>query len=201
MKPSSQGSAGVTAWARPERHCSRLELAVVPAAVRIARHWTADQLAGTSEGPGGADLIDSAVLAVSELVTNAITAVIHDAAAIHDAAVFHGAAPHDGPQGLALAVPGRILSFGDQPNGAGLPTSAALLPSTAEARVSLVIARFSAFVRIEVHDSSCAPVPPACHRDAAAETGRGLMVVAALARRWGWEPESSGKVVWCELAS
>jgi hypothetical protein len=189
MTPSSQGSAGVTARARPERHCSRLELATAPAAVSIARHWTADQLARTGLGPGGADLIDSAVLAVSELVTNAIAAVIHDAAA-------------DGQPGLALALPGRILSFGDLPYGAGLPGSARLpVSSAAQARVSLVIACFSAFVRIEVHDSSRAPLPPACHRDAEDESGRGLMVVAALARDWGWEPESSGKVVWCELAS
>jgi hypothetical protein len=189
MTPSSQGSAGVTARARPERQCSRLELAVVPAAVRIARHWTADQLAGTGHGPCGSDLIDSAVLAVSELVTNAIVAVIHDAAA-------------DGQAGLALALPGRILSFGDLPYGAGLPGFAPLsVPAETQARVSLVIARFSAFVRIEVHDSSYAPLPTASHPDAADETGRGLMVVAALARNWGWEPESSGKVVWCELAS
>jgi hypothetical protein len=67
--------------------------------------------------------------------------------------------------------------------------------------VWLVIAHFSAFVRIEVHDSSRASLAPASHRDAEGETGRGLMVVAALASDWGWEPESSGKVVWCELAS
>jgi hypothetical protein len=189
MTPSSQGSAGVTARARPERHCSRLELAAVPAAVRIARHWTADQLAGIGHGPGGADLIDSAVLAVSELVTNAIVAVIRDAAA-------------DDQPGLALALPGRILSFSDLPYGAGLRGSAPLpVPAAAAARVWLVIAHFSAFVRIEVHDSSRASLAPASHRDAEDETGRGLMVVAALASDWGWEPESSGKVVWCELVS
>ena len=25
------------------------------------------------------------------------------------------------------------------------------------------------------------------------------MVIAALSERWGWEPGSLGKVVWCEL--
>jgi len=55
-------------------------------------------------------------------------------------------------------------------------------------------------VRIEVRDSSPVPLPPTCHRDAEDETGRGLTVVAALAESWGWQPETYGKVVWCELA-
>jgi hypothetical protein len=66
--------------------------------------------------------------------------------------------------------------------------------------VSLVISRFVGVVRIDVHDSSPAPLPPACHHDADDENGRGLTVVAAIAERWGWRPEPFGKVVWCELA-
>jgi anti-sigma regulatory factor (Ser/Thr protein kinase) len=30
-------------------------------------------------------------------------------------------------------------------------------------------------------------------------SGRGLQMVEALARAWGWEPRSWGKVVWAEL--
>ena len=75
------------------------------------------------------------------------------------------------------------------------------MPPPAPARVCLVIVRRTALVRIEVRDSSPVPLPPTCHRDADDETGRGLTVVAALARSWGWHPEASGKVVWCELAS
>jgi anti-sigma regulatory factor (Ser/Thr protein kinase) len=53
---------------------SSLELAVVPSAVRTARHWTADLLA-QADPPHPAELIDGVVLLVSELVTNAIEAV------------------------------------------------------------------------------------------------------------------------------
>jgi hypothetical protein len=68
------------------------------------------------------------------------------------------------------------------------------------ASVSLVVSRFADVVRIDVHDSSPLPVPPARDHDADDENGRGLTVVAALAVRWGWRPEPFGKVVWCELA-
>ena len=74
-------------------------------------------------------------------------------------------------------------------------------PALQPGRVSLVIARRPARVRIEVRDSSPVPMPPTCHRDAEDETGRGLTVVAALAESWGWQPEVYGKVVWCELAA
>jgi hypothetical protein len=53
---------------------SSLELAVEPAAVRTARHWTTTLLTQALP-PIGPDTIDSAVLLVSELVTNAIRAV------------------------------------------------------------------------------------------------------------------------------
>ena len=249
MTYRSANGTGVAPREWPDSRRSRLELAVVPAAVRIARHWTADQLAGTGPGPGpaDADLVDSAVLAVSELVTNAIAAVGQDAAAGLDGADGrHAEAGQDGADGrhaeagrgaaadracaaaarpglafagtaLAAAVaassvlPGRILSFGDLTCGPGLPgpvaalgaaLSAGLPPSPPPSpRVSLVIARLHTIVRIEVHDSSRVPLPPTCRRDAEDETGRGLLVVAALAENWGWQPEPFGKVVWCELAS
>jgi anti-sigma regulatory factor (Ser/Thr protein kinase) len=53
---------------RPE--LGRLEFAAAPAAVGCARRWTAGLLA--QSGPG--DLVDTAVLLVSELVTNAVRA-------------------------------------------------------------------------------------------------------------------------------
>lgn len=229
MYPSS-GSADVAARAWTESRRSCLELAVVPAAVRIARLWTAEQLSAAGPpGPAGADLGDAAVLAVSELITNAIQAVNRvtaasqsPAAVIPDSTLtapvlasnaFAGAARLAEAAGLPKAarlseapwpvLPGRILSFGDLPYGPGLPgpmmQAAARLP--APARVWLVIVRQTALVRIEVRDSSPAPLPPTCHRDADDETGRGLTVVAALAESWGWHPEAAGKVVWCELAT
>src|SRR6266702_2421033 len=260
MTYRSANSTGVAPREWPESRRSRLELAVVPAAVRIARYWTADQLAGTGPGPGPADpdLVDSAVLAVSELVTNAIAAVSQDAAAGRDWASGQNRAVSqdavagrdwasgqdraDGQHrasdlacaaaarpGLALAgtalvaavaascvLPTRILSFGDLTSGQGLPGPVAALGAALSAglpppspppppppgpRVSLVISRMNMIVRIEVHDSSRVPLPPTCRRDAEDETGRGLLVVAALAENWGWQPEPFGKVVWCELAN
>src|SRR6266702_2445949 len=243
MTYRSANSTGLAAREWPESRRSRLELAVVPAAVRIARYWTADQLAGTGPGPGPADpdLVDSAVLAVSELVTNAIAAVSQDAAdgqhrasgqdgaggrhAAADLACAAAARPGLALAGTALVaavaascvLPTRILSFGDLTSGQGLPGPVAALgaalsaglpppsppppPSTPCPRVSLVISRMNMIVRVEVHDSSRVPLPPTCRRDAEDETGRGLLVVAALAENWGWQPEPFGKVVWCELAS
>jgi GAF domain-containing protein/anti-sigma regulatory factor (Ser/Thr protein kinase) len=55
-------------------------------------------------------------------------------------------------------------------------------------------------VRIEVGDGSrTAPVRARARTDAM--TGRGLALVAALARDWGVESRPGGKVVWCELAT
>jgi anti-sigma regulatory factor (Ser/Thr protein kinase) len=56
---------------------SRIAFTAAPAAVRGARHWIAGQLARTDP----ADLIDTAVLLVSELVTNAVHASVAAAAA------------------------------------------------------------------------------------------------------------------------
>ncbi|HWL35869.1 MAG TPA: GAF domain-containing protein [Frankiaceae bacterium] len=53
-------------------------------------------------------------------------------------------------------------------------------------------------VRIEVSDGTrIAPVRGFARADAM--TGRGLSLVAALARDWGVTPHGDGKVVWCEL--
>lgn len=53
-------------------------------------------------------------------------------------------------------------------------------------------------VRVVVSDGS--PVAPTMRADSeGASTGRGLALVAALARRWGVEAEGSGKAVWVEL--
>jgi hypothetical protein len=174
---------GVVARAWPQSHRSRLELAIAPSAVRMARQWTADQLA-RSRPPRSSDLIDSAVLAVSELVTNAIAAVSQaQAAAVRQAAATML------PLGDAPAIAART---GDDMAGTGLPAGLG--------RVSLVIRFLDDAVRIEVYDNSCIPLPPICQRDADDEHGRGLTVIAALAASWGWRPDARGKVVWCVLA-
>lgn len=53
-------------------------------------------------------------------------------------------------------------------------------------------------LRVAVHDAS--PLPPIAERtsSAMALSGRGLAFVTALADRWGYAPDASGKTVWFE---
>ena len=69
---------------------SRVAFTAAPTTARRARHWIAGQLARTDP----ADLIDTAVLLVSELVTNAVHASVAAAAA----------AGHADPRGIELTV-------------------------------------------------------------------------------------------------
>ena len=69
---------------------SRIAFTAAPTAVRRARHWIAGQLARTDPP----DLIDTAVLLVSELVTNAVHASVTAAAAVG----------HGDPRGIELTV-------------------------------------------------------------------------------------------------
>ncbi|MEV5146502.1 ATP-binding protein [Streptomyces sp. NPDC052727] len=74
-------------------------------------------------------------------------------------------------------------------------------------RVCLTTAPATGTVRIEVTDTRGerlprlpAPAPEADPRDG----GRGLLLVEALADRWGWTPRADGgpgKTVWAELAA
>jgi anti-sigma regulatory factor (Ser/Thr protein kinase) len=151
---------GVDGGEPAEPHFDRIELDAAPTAVRDARDWTAKRLAQTFP-PHGQELIDAAVLVVSELVTNAVHAVTQPAGRW--------------PAGL----------------------EAARLPNAAV--ISLIVSDSYQSVRVEVHDRSCVPIPPVLLSDAEDETGRGLIVVDALATGWGWRPSPYGKVVWCEL--
>lgn len=51
-------------------------------------------------------------------------------------------------------------------------------------------------LRVEVHDSGDGR-PDIC--EPCDESGRGLMLVAALADKWGVAERSPGKIVWCEF--
>lgn len=67
------------------------------------------------------------------------------------------------------------------------------------------LTRTAARLHIEVTDtrSDAAPTAPGTHPDnTPAETGRGLLIVEALAERWGVEARtpSPGKIVWAECA-
>jgi PAS domain S-box-containing protein len=57
----------------------------------------------------------------------------------------------------------------------------------------------SSGVRLEVVDGRAGTVPVVKNPDADAEGGRGLLLVQALASRWGTERLAAGKRVWCEL--
>lgn len=59
--------------------------------------------------------------------------------------------------------------------------------------------RYEGTVRVEVHDSGGGR-PRIAGRQPGAEGGRGLLLVAAVADRWGTVPRVPGKVVWCEFA-
>lgn len=54
-------------------------------------------------------------------------------------------------------------------------------------------------LRIEVHDSGDGE-PRIPDPDDEAECGRGLLLVAELADKWGVEARDPGKIVWCEFA-
>lgn len=55
-------------------------------------------------------------------------------------------------------------------------------------------------IRVEVTDPDAGVIPvPRRARDDA-EAGRGLLLLDAVALRWGVERGSAGKTVWCELA-
>lgn len=71
------GSEAASSLSGPELLPGRIELTAVPAAAGSARRWVASQLARIYP----AELVDTAVLVVSELVTNAVRASAAAAAA------------------------------------------------------------------------------------------------------------------------
>jgi anti-sigma regulatory factor (Ser/Thr protein kinase) len=56
-------------------------------------------------------------------------------------------------------------------------------------------------LRLAVHDRVPTPPQPAATGDTMAETGRGLLVIAALTSDWGATPTDDGKVVWAVLST
>ncbi|MFI7399003.1 ATP-binding protein [Streptomyces sp. NPDC049541] len=66
------------------------------------------------------------------------------------------------------------------------------------APASLILEWRGERLRLEVHDKSQA-VPSPASADCAAECGRGLHLLAALAVDWGTVLTAVGKAVWCEI--
>ncbi|MFJ7204733.1 ATP-binding protein [Streptomyces sp. NPDC098789] len=79
-----------------------------------------------------------------------------------------------------------------------LATNALLHGVPAGRGYRLRVLRCGGSVRFEVHDSGGGR-PCVADRDPEAEGGRGLLLVAALADRWGVGVRVPGKVVWCEF--
>ena len=72
-------------------------------------------------------------------------------------------------------------------------------PHSPEATVGMAIAVDADRVRVEVDDAG-ANTPVVGDGALDRPTGRGLILVQSLARRWGWERSDAGKVVWVEVA-
>lgn len=71
---------------------------------------------------------------------------------------------------------------------------------TSTSRVGLSVTRHPDRVRIVVTDTSrTVPAPALVPPGTGEESGRGLVLVAALADRWEIERVSTGKRIWCEL--
>ncbi|RJK94189.1 ATP-binding protein [Vallicoccus soli] len=111
------------------------------------------------------------------------------------------------PEPTAVARARRAVAAQVERAGfAALADDAALLVSElvanavlhARTEVEVRVVAQEGGVRVEVQDGSpVLPLPGALR--ATAMSGRGLVLVATLARRWGVEPREGGKVVWFEL--
>ncbi|MFI6156406.1 ATP-binding protein [Kitasatospora sp. NPDC051170] len=66
-------------------------------------------------------------------------------------------------------------------------------------RCAVTVRRSAGRVRVEVSDSC--PSLPRPERDPEGTSGRGLLLVEALAHAWGWHPAGPGKVVWFEFVT
>lgn len=67
------------------------------------------------------------------------------------------------------------------------------------AGVGLTVSVGGGRVVVEVRDGSQKPPVPGPGTDPYAESGRGLLLVAALALDWGWALEGEGKTTWALL--
>lgn len=75
-------------------------------------------------------------------------------------------------------------------------TNNALLHTASD--VTLTLAVTPTLIRVSVADSS-PDIPAPGSPTARSDSGRGLHIVQALARTWGWDVRPPGKVVWAEL--
>jgi hypothetical protein len=192
----------------------QIEVHPDPAEVGRARRWARARLAGSGIA-ADEPLVETLVLLISELVTNAVV--------------------HTGcPAVLRMRFPGQAGGAGDVRGGgggrretgrdAGRNPGRDAGPNAGRGdargdgradgdggiggggRCADGAARHAApgdcpvigTVRVEVADASVrAPRPRHVEEDAT--NGRGLELVDGLADRWGWQPEGGGKCIWCEV--
>ncbi|MGW8573495.1 ATP-binding protein [Streptomyces niveus] len=67
--------------------------------------------------------------------------------------------------------------------------------------VTLAVSTDGAHLRIELSDPDARAMPTLLAPTSGAESGRGLMILDAVASHWGVIPRADSKVVWCELAT
>lgn len=160
-----------------------LELPAEPSSVSCAREHVAVVLA--SLGLTSRELIDDAQLITSELVTNAITASIASGPAC-------GA-----PNGLGNGRGSGLGNGGRNGLGGGTANGAASPPGDKRVRVSAHLS--GNCLTLEFWDGG-AGVPKQMTPGEHEVSGRGLLLVEALSRRWGYHPAApGGKTVWVEL--
>ncbi|MGV9326757.1 ATP-binding protein [Streptosporangium sandarakinum] len=153
-----------------------LELSLFPTSPYYARVHVRRVL----EGWGRDDLVETAQLIVSELVSNAIKAHL---APIPGANLETAAPPPPDHIWLDLYRPGNPENDGGAGNS----------PSTERAGDLIVL---------RVWDAASRTPPVLRDPDPDDEGGRGLCLVDLLARSWGhYRLSTGGKVVWCTLAA
>lgn len=81
-----------------------------------------------------------------------------------------------------------------------LMTNALLHGSLRDRLIRVRITVTGVTLRVEVSDPRGERLPSPCSVGDTDQFGRGLLLVGALAHRWGWEPRSVGKTVYAEWA-
>jgi len=79
-----------------------------------------------------------------------------------------------------------------------LMTNALLHGSLRDRLIRVRITVTGVVLRVEVSDPRGERLPSPCPVSDTDQFGRGLLLVGALAHRWGWEPRSVGKTVYAE---
>ncbi|MFJ6214090.1 SpoIIE family protein phosphatase [Streptomyces sp. NPDC092296] len=172
-------------WDAPADHVlrRRLRRAVDPADL-VAVSRVRRQLRAALLRWGVPELADTAELLASELVTNALVHTDHGAVL---AATLVTPAPDAAGPGVPDAVlPDAVLPDAVLPD---FPAPLRTAPRTPARGTRL---------RVEVHDRASQRPQPRTPGEQAS-SGRGLLLVQALADDWGVQPRGEGKVTWFEL--